>query len=42
MEDEEHEEEGRVWRRMKSRKMGRRRTKAEMLQETGELRPKLV
>lgn len=33
-----HEEEGRVWRR----KMGRRRTRAEMLQETGELRAKLL
>lgn len=42
MEDEEHEEEGQVWRRMKSRKMGRRRTIAKMLPETGELRPKLV
>lgn len=33
VEDEEHKEEGPVW---------RRRTRAEMLQETGELRPKLV
>lgn len=38
VEDEEHEEEGRVWRKMKRRG----RTRAEMLRETGELRPKLV